>query len=347
MAYFSDKTIIPSSIGGGDYATVTAWYASVEDATPSGDGCIGRMRGKSDDTGQCTISPSVSGWSTTCRMILTAGAGYGISDRGSSWTGADGSGDDAVMPYRLLFTGGTNYFIEVCNIEIGQSSVANVGIGFNPGTTLSFTAYLWNLFIHDSTQAQIYVSCSTSGTVTFYLANLLLQGWTNNYQRAIVTINDGGGTFTGYARQITMDGLNGVYNGHDCVADFDDIIELRNAVGFQCNGNVIENCTDEDYCADDDGTCAGSNSINSITLANNFTNLASHDYSIKDTDADIYHSGYTTAPSWFTDLVGTGANGKGVDIRGVDYASTPSMGCFEYAASSPPAAPTNLQWDYH
>ena len=85
--------------------------------------------------------------------------------------------------------------------------------------------------------------------------------------------------------------------------------------------NVTDGTLTIDHCASDDGD--GTNAIdwaNEATDWNaNFTSYLTGDFSIKDTNADIYHSG--------TDL------DLDVDIIGNPWdASTPSRGAFEYVA---------------
>jgi len=79
-----------------------------------------------------------------------------------------------------------------------------------------------------------------------------------------------------------------------------------------------------DYNASDDAGVYGTNSISSITVADNFSDAANDDLSVKDTSADIYDAGVDLSATYPALLY---------DIAGNPRTSTYSIGAYEYASA--------------
>lgn len=309
MAWFADKLIAAS---GGDYTTLAAFEAAYDGESLTGtDGVRARIKGTTSDSGFVYFSGWQAGQSSSCKIVITAEAGYGIQDR-TNWTGADGSGNDAILPCRLNFNEGTNaLYIDFYNIEFVGDFTSTAAVNGN-------VYRVWNCLLRDSGYHALSFS---GGTATVYIANLLIRDWsTANYQYAI-NCNDA--DITLYAWHVTCDGGYGGFYSNASATD-----EYRNSVIINTTGLCIYNSSVSDnYCAVDDTSANGANSIESIVVDDNFTNDDGEDYTVKDTSADIYHAG-TDQPAWFDTLTG------GKDIRGVSWHSTtPSIGCFEYSAA--------------
>ena len=102
---------------------------------------------------------------------------------------------------------------------------------------------------------------------------------------------------------------------------------LTNCVLFNNTDDIIGSPTITYSAGDDADFSSGTGNIqwtNGATdWAANFTNYATGDFSVKDTDADIYHAG--------TDV------GIDTDIIGTSWNDPPSIGAFEYVSGEPPA----------
>lgn len=321
MAWYADKTIIPAAIGGGDFTNLAAFEAFYDGLDISGtDGVRARHRGLSDDSSEIYFSDWQSGQSSSCKIVITAETNYGIQDR-SGWTGADGSGDDARLVYPIQVSEATNaIYMDTNNIEMAQEIKWLCAAGGE--------LRVWNCLIRDSTNFGIRVA--SCGTSTIYLANLLIRDCGNASYEYGIWINDADATV--YIWNVTIDQAGGpVTFGYGLVKSA-GTDETRNVVAINASKFDFNGLGDEDYSATSDNTSSGANSIDSITLADNFTDHANEDYTVKDTTAncDIYHAG-ADQPSWFDTLTG------GNDIVGNPYhATTPSIGCFEYAVGGGP-----------
>lgn len=311
MAFYGDDLIVAD--GSGDFQTLAAFESYYDGVDISAtDGVRARIKGTPGDSSVIYFAGWQSGQDADCKIVITADTGCGLQDR-VGWTGADGSGNDAILPAQIIYFQETTnpIFLDIYNIEIQKL--------FSFGNTSDGSRLrIWNCLLRDSASHGIYAVGGANTVV--YLANLLIRDWsTENYKYAI-NVNDADVTI--YAWNITCDtGYSAAYM-HASATD-----EFRNVVGFNTNGNVFyDNNVSDDYCAADDTTPDGANSIDSIVLDNNFTDYANEDYTVKDINADIYQAG-ADQPAWFNTLTG------GKDIRGVNWhATTPSIGAFEYVA---------------
>jgi len=99
-----------------------------------------------------------------------------------------------------------------------------------------------------------------------------------------------------------------MYGGYDESAGI--FTDLRNCVAMdsQTDNDFQSSPSNITYCCSSDTSATGTGSIIEKTSANNFTNAGGDDFTVKDTNADIYHSGQLIeGESWFpaTDLAGT------------------------------------------
>jgi hypothetical protein len=183
--------------------------------------------------------------------------------------------------------------------------------------------------------------------------NLIYDPATTNYKykRAIydptTTSNYGASIYNNLVYDIVSDnrcyGINSNDNDTDKKCFYNTVYNVSApsvfgrgfSVGYTTIKNNVSTDTSEtdftfgsdvtnDYNASEDSTATGANSVTGATAANNYTNVASRDFTVKDTDAPIYQAG---TPLHATD-------GIWRDIIGTERDTTsPDIGAFEYVAS--------------
>lgn len=327
MAYAYDYTVRPS---GGNYSNYADAETAISGLTPSGDGI--RLRHQGAVTCTSTWAGLQSGWSSSCILKIEAESGNTFADR-SSWTGADGSGNDPVGTGTIQITEASEDFY------FGFSDLEIAGVLFvYPNSSTTIVGHIWNCMFRDGGSKSIWPGNYGSGDVTLYVGNILFRDNTSGANAFLYTTY---ASATIYAHQCTFDCNNTVWWA---LSGSTGSLEIRNSVGIDTAYTIYNfSGIDEDYCAADDSSPSGAHSIDDIVVANNFKDASGEDYR-PETGGDIVGSGSGSAPSWFTDRVGAGANGTGKDIVGNDYASTQSMGCFAYVSGG---APTTFPHYYY
>jgi len=309
MAYHADELIY----AGETYEDLASFEAAYEGVDISAtDGVRARIRGATTDSGNVYFADWQAGQDADCKIVITAETGYGIQDR-SSWTGGDGSGDNAIITQRIyVYDDSQPICMDIHNIEMSAAIPAT-------GDAANNIFRAWNCLIRDTGTHGI--SFSSVGTTTFFLANLLIRDWSTSSWQLGIYVNDS--DVTAYIWNCTL------YTGEWGIYENAGSAEVRNCVAANTDQNAFQSMSDEDYCAADDASPGGANSTDNITVADNFTNAGADDFTVKDTGANIYHDG-TDQPAWFDTLT------SGNDIVGnAWHATTPSIGCFEYAAAEP------------
>lgn len=292
MAFHADDLIYDTG-SGGDYDDLAAFEAAYDGIDISAtDGVRARVRGETTDGATVDWTGWQAGQDADCKIVITADKDgdsslKGIQER-SGWTGGDGAGTDAIIGDRQSINETTNPIcIDIYNIE-------SIGYLFFDCQGNNNIIRIWNCLIRDTGDYGI-TFYSHLGTTTVYLANLLVRDWSTANWKNGIYINDA--NVTAYGWNITM------YTGEYGVYENAGSIEARNIVGANTDSNVFASMSDENYCAADDASTGGANSINNITVADEFTNAGADDFTVKDTNADIYHAG-ADQPAWFDTLTG-------------------------------------------
>ena len=278
--------------GGGDYLTLTAWEADLDDAAFDQD-YISEITGQTADTAAVYFS----GINTTSafKAIIRPASGQEPD-------GTDNAG--AVMQHLINIQESTN----VANI--------NISIEFNAGAVViqslradSEINIIKSVF-RDCTSGCVGIDVQTGCLGTVNIGNCLFRNF------AYVPIWQKSSSATVRLINTTLYGNNyGVY-WSKAFSEVKNVVSMGNT-----QADYKTTITNTTYCAAEDTSLpTATGNIEGLTIANQFTDAASDDFTVKDASADIYHSGINISYSWFpaTDLVGTTWN------------DPPSMGCFEF-----------------
>jgi uncharacterized protein (DUF697 family) len=313
------------------YTSMSAMEAAENGDLSAGDGTVlhveiipsdGSWSGAPDDS-----NPAFDGWKTD-----KAGDGsfVEIKTYGSARS-SDGNLDTTA--YILKETGGVIPLI--IDNDANSSNYLDVtfdGVQVQVTTTVANAVLVQkNAYHGDVTFSKCYVKQETGA-----------YGFKNNQPNQAVTvvrlinsILEGPASATGFNHDANNGSLK-IYNstitgwsiGINC--DLDANCTIKNCAVFN-NGNDFNNTTNAtiDECASDDGD--GTNAIDWTSEATdwnaNFTDYSTGDFTIKDTNADIYHSGEDqTADSEVPtdDIIGTArpTGSNPVSIGAFEWAST-------------------------
>lgn len=284
--------------GGGSYSSASAAEAALP-ASPTDDYTV-TLEGATDDTTAVTVDGtgfSYGGYTCTWNPI-SADLHNGVWDT-SKYLLTNATSDT------LTIRDDGHYFVgfQIGNTNAGSRMLVNV--------PLSVETYLVNIYgtnnNNGSSENGFFVS--GSGAHLHAHGNII-----EDCYNAGMYLNNG---------QITAEGnlVNNCGTGYVCVAT--EVFQLTNSIGINCTAFGSGAFTSSGYNFTDlssMGYTGGSNDTTDIVIADNFTDAANGDFTVKDTGADIYHAGTTL--SYLTN-----------DIAGTAYDSPPSAGPFEYVSS--------------
>lgn len=290
----------PDQGTGWDYDSLSGWESGEQGAINSGDQEVAECTSSSgsDDTTSCTIA----GWSgidASSYIIVRAKTG---DEAGKSWDGNKYVLDAKLQP--------DEDYIRIEKIQIQQPADYALRVrGSNISTDGCFIKGMG-----DGSSDAVYLN--TGGTC--------------EVKNTIVLNADDDGIVNGTASNKVYNcvfygcGNRGVVGGNQST------LVMKNVVSMDNTGddfNAINGESDSDYCCSSDTTAPGSNSQASKTASSQFTSVTggSEDFSVKDTNADIYDNG--VGPS-------SDANVPTTDIDGdTRSGSTCDIGVDEYIAS--------------
>lgn len=294
-----------SSIGTGkDYSTVTAWEADLDDAQWA-QGYIGEVYGLTEDNAVIAFD-GVDPNGYTC--ILRAASGEEAD-------GTDNAG--AVIDVNLNIYQAIN----AIDFDIQGIEFYSGALSITPDSTGSVINITKCVFRDQSGIPQVDINSLASTTVNIGVCLFRNSNYVGIYHR----------DSDASVKVINCTFYDGYYGGPgDAGGNF---VAVKNCVSMGCaNSDYYSLPSNMSYCCSSDATATGTGSLVNKTYTDQWTDPANDDFTVKDTNADIYHSGTAiSGESWFpsTDLVGTSWN------------NPPSMGCFEYvAAGSTTVAPT-------
>lgn len=304
---------------GGDYTTLTAWEGAHDGETPTnGTTCKARIKGNTGDSGNLYWGGWVSGQNATTYLIITA-------DTGCFTDGTNGTGDDAVIDNNSWIVDQTTN--QLWMDFIGVEFACEWALNQSGGGQVRFA----RCFFRDKSGSAI--NCVyTGGDITLKIGGCLFTDiGTNSYHGAVKLASSSITT--------TVEIFNTT-----CIGGFGGIIETAGTCKTRncaCSGtgwyDGFYSVSDENYCAADDTSCNGANSVPDSTLtltdADDFTAPSTDDYRIYNTSSVLYEAGESRAESWFTSLCST-------DMLGTSWRATPAIGCYELVVAGGANAPT-------
>ena len=274
------------------YASLNAWEAAEDGIDHAGDDMVVNCAGATDDgAGTCVID---SGWTADSISI--------IGD-------ADGVWDDS---HYTMGVGNWQYIL----IQHSDVSIANIQYnqGVNNANYINFTG--------DYDGGELKNCILKSDSSTSYLVRIV--NGSVAVSNTIFYGSNGEGILLSYPGISSISNCTfydcdyGIYMGGGTSTN----ITAKNNVAIDCltadfsleSANVDHNCSS-------DTSATGTGSLTEKTAANNFTSVTagSEDFSVKDTDADIYNAG-TTISGVTTDAAGTSR----------PQATTYDIGAFEF-----------------
>lgn len=296
---------------GGDWATLVLFEGDHDGDTPSnGTLCQARVKGNTEST-ENYWDGWQAGQNSTTRIVVKA-------ETGSETDGTDGSGDDAVIDTRQDVYEQTNaMYMDWISLEFA-------GVTADVSCDGGGEIYFAKCYFRNNTSNAIGIAVLANITVGVGACLFKAVGTTGNYKGAIV-LDDADVT-----TQVEVFNCTCYSNSYHGFGRYNGSIETKNCVVANTSSSDFYSITDENYCASEDATAVGANSITGITPADEWTTPATDntgDFTIKDDLAEIYQAGQARAESWFTRLCST-------DMVGTTWNSPPSMGCFEYIAAA-------------
>jgi len=157
----------------------------------------------------------------------------------------------------------------------------------------------------DSTNQGVITTEITSA-ITVYVGGCLFKGFTTSYQ----------GGITPYDADSNVIAVNCTFA--DCENGMYDFGGTSTAKNCAATNNSSDITVDTETTCLEEGNAEITNDD-----ADDFTEPSTDDYTVYDTDSNLYHTGTAEAGSWFTSLCS-------VDFSGTSWASPPSVGCFEF-----------------
>lgn len=241
---------------------------------------------------------SSHGWATDSSNFITlrvyAGEGHGGAIGGGFYAkDADGVGYGAIRPISVR--------VDVIGWEFNSAFIPVYDVGSVSGTPIL------DKCIFVSTGLSSYTLIGKSSNNAIVLNSLFVNG--NRAADKVTLVNCTVDNFSSYA-----------FLGRNVTTIKNSIV--TNSIGS--SDPFYQEATGSDYNATDYSSTAGANSITSIIDTDNYNAIGSDDYSIKDTDADIYDAGI--------DLSGTYSH-LAYDIAGNPRSSTYSIGAYEWVSA--------------
>ena len=290
----------PASIigaGGGDYTTVASWEADLDDAQLDAD-YVANLRDLSGDN--TTVYFSGVDSTASYKAVLQAESGYEAD-------GSDAKG--AQIDSEISIYERTNQWnMDVSGIEFHTDGGISISAAGSADDVFNITKSVFRDLSIDG------VSVDNDGTaITVNIGVCLFRNLPSNEAVQMAS----SGPLVKVLNCSVYDTNFAIYDGSY------SFTQVKNCVSMD-NGQADYTADNQSYNCASDASADGTGSLDSKTSADNWTNVAGDDFTVKDTNADIYHAGNTiSGETWFpaTDLVGTTWD-----------ASNPSMGCFEFVA---------------
>jgi hypothetical protein len=304
-----DETIGSSQ----DRATIAAFESAHDGESPTnGTICKGSLTGVDSSTGWQYWSGWQSGQNSTTKIVITS------QDDDEPDGINDASGSDALVQSIQSINNSTAFYLDVLALEFAGDYLGIHISSLSGGGELNIAKC-------------VFRDIDTSGVDCL--------GGTDTYN-----VNIGGCLFkntgsSAYKSQIRNNNPNCGLTVINCTC-----VEMPGywgAIYAQATGAdiILKNCALADNYNDiyeDNGTVTTTTTASEdgdadftivTTDGVDFTEPSTSDYTIPDTDSDLYEAGTAITDTWFTTLCAT-------DFAGTSWGSTPSVGCFEYDGGS-------------
>jgi len=282
-----------------DWTTLAAFEGDHDGDTPTdGTDCIGQVKGVPADSGISYWTGWQSGMDADTRIILEAKSGSETDGK------TDATGDLASIQDRLYMSETTNVlWVIIRDIEFTASGRGIEWTADASGNTL----YVIRCMFRDMSYSGITIDVS-SGTSTINIGGCLGKDLDTNY-RAFMNCPDADSTVA-VVNCTVANSQHGLFQVAGTVSAKNVAVTNSDSSDFQ--GTISETTTK----SEEDGDITNND-------ADDFTEPSTDDYTVYDTDSNLYHTGTAEAGSWFTSLCS-------VDFAGTSWASPPSVGCFEF-----------------
>ena len=316
---------------GGHYTSLTGWEADLDDANLDDD-YVAEMEGQTTFNGSFYGIDGSDGDPDPYKVIIQAKSGF-EADGTNEATCAKNVG-------AIGLSGTAAVRFEVSGIEVSDGvsgfRISNV----QAGTENTITK---NVIRDTTTDAGIFISAAIATTITRIGVNLFINCGSAAWDSGI-KINDADYTSTNCKilnntifHSAPVTNCPGVYEAYG-QSDF-----RNNAVCYYDNGgentpiDYLSSVSNVDYCAGsgdstvDDGADAGIHNIDTLRDdGTDWTDTSTCDFSLV-SDGVLTGAGVAiSGESWF----------PATDMAGENWATPPSIGCFEYVAAGGGNAPT-------
>ena len=309
MAWTVDELI---AAAGGDRLTINAFESAHQGDTPSsGTNCQGRVKGntESDNT---YWQGWASGQDATTKIVLKA-------DTGQEPDGVtDASGDKALVDNGQFFLEGTEaIYIDIISLEF----TSIVSFQSDGGGVANMAKC-----VHRDISGDGLTLTAIGSAYTLNVGGSLFKNvGTANYKEIIKT-TDADGTLN--TINCTIEGATG-----DAGKGFEQTAGTAVVKNSALTNNVTDisgTVSETTNKSEDDGDITNND-------ADDFTEPSTGDFTVYDTNSNLYHTGTAIADSWFTTLCAT-------DLLGTSWNNPPSVGCYEYASAggATPKGPLGL-----
>lgn len=269
------------SAGGRDYSTISAWEAATDNDLVSGDDVeIGELYDDSDFAGGVTIAGATTDATRYRELRAASGAEYDIvTASGAQITTAAASGLIVNEPYFRA----TAFIIAHTGISYGLYSTADIsGAIFDRLTIYS---------VSSSTLVKaIRSTVSSTSTYTYVRNSVFINASTTN--ASYLCYNSGSGDCNWVYENCVGDGREHVAAAFGGSGTSDpymfNVAAMRGTVS-----DFSLTSASSDYNYSEDTSAPGTHSTASNTIADDFTAVASNNYTPKDSTSELYDAGAT------------------------------------------------------